>query len=245
MSRKSWYWVVLAFVLVVAVGASLWFSAPARLSNISVANVTNTSVDIYWTTQEPSDSQVDYWSALHMFLELDQEMVINHHLHLSDLTPATTYRYKVMSRDRADNLAVSDEHTLTTLGTPATFVVSALDVTPAEVDIGEKVTISVVVANTDDARGTHEVTLKIEEAVVAIEELTLAGGFSQTVTFTIAEDTAGTHTVSVDGLAGTFEVKAAPPAPPQPINWWLIGGIAASFLALLVFIGLTLSRRRA
>lgn len=215
MSRKSWYGVVLAFVLAVAVGASLWFSAPLRLSNISVSNVTNTSADIYWTTQELSDSQVDYWSALHMFSELDQEMVIHHHIHLSDLTPATTYHYKVMSRDSADNLAVSDEYTLTTLGTPATFVVSALEITPAEVDIGERVTISVVVVNADDARGTHEVTLKIDEAVVATEEVTLAGGSSQTVTFTIAEDAAGTYTVSVDGLAGTFEVKAAPPAPKQ------------------------------
>lgn len=245
MSRKSWYGVVLAFVLVVAVGASLWFSAPARLLNISVSNITNTSVDIYWTTQEPSDSQVEYWSALHMFSELDQEMVIHHHIHLSDLTPATTYHYKVMSRDRADNLAVSDEYTLTTLGTPATFVMSALDVTPAEVDIGEKVTISVVVVNTDDAKGTHEVTLKIDEAVVASKEVTLAGGFSQTVVFTVAENAAGTYTVSVDGLAGTFEVKTAPPALPQPINWRLIGGIAASFVALVVFIWLTLIRRRA
>jgi len=245
MSRKSWYGVVLAFVLVVAVGALLRLSAPPRLSNISVSNITNTSADIYWTTQELSDSQVDYWSGPHMFSELDQEMVIHHHIHLSDLTPATTYHYKVMSRDRADNLAVSDEYTLTTLGTPATFVVSALDITPAEVDIGEKVTISVVVVNTDDAKSTHEVTLKIDEAVVATEEVTLAGGSSQTVTFTIAEDAAGTYAVSVDGLAGTFEVKAALPASPQPINWWLIGGIAAAFVALVVFIGLTLIRRRA
>lgn len=244
MNWKGWYRVVL--VLVVAVGASLWFSASAapQLSNISVANVTNTSADIYWTTQEPGDSQVEYWSALHMFSKLDQEMVINHHIHLSNLTPATTYHYKVMSRDRAGNLAVSDEYTLTTLGTPATFVVSALDIAPAEVDIGEKVTISVVAANVDDARDTHEVSLKIDEVVVATKEVTLAAGSSQTVIFTVGEDTAGSHTVSVDGLVGTFEVRAAP-ASLQPINWWLMGGISVAFVALVMFIWLTLIRRRA
>ena len=119
-----------------------------------------------------------------------------------------------MSKDRAGNLAVSDEYTLTTLGTPAAFTTGVLTISPTEVGIGESLTISVSVANTGDATGTHEVTLEIDEAVVATKEVTLASGASQKVTFTTSQDVAKTYSVSVNGLAGSFVVK--PPALPAP-----------------------------
>jgi subtilase family serine protease len=98
---------------------------------------------------------------------------------------------------------------------PAAFTVSSLSVSPGEVDIGEVVTISVLVANTGDASGIHEVVLKVNNVVVKTKDMTLAGGASQTVTFTIAKDVAGTYTANVNGLSDTFTVKI-PPAPPAP-----------------------------
>jgi len=76
---------------------------------------------------------------------------------------------------------------------------------------------------------------------------------SQTVTFTIANQEAGSYKVEVNGLVGEFIVEApppeAPPPPPtptppaKPINWWLIGGIiAAVVVGSVTFI---LVRRRA
>jgi len=127
---------------------------------------------------------------------------------------------------------------------PAAFATSVLSVTPAEVDIGGRVTISVLVANTGDLAGSYEVTLKINNVVVDTKDVTLAGGTSQTVTFTTSRDIAGSYTVNVDALSGTFVVKP-PPVPPKPINWWLISGIVAGCIIIGGGIALVIRRQGA
>jgi len=124
---------------------------------------------------------------------------------------------------------------------PAAFTASALTISPTEVDVGETVTISIQVANTGDVTGSYEVTLKVDNVVVATKDVTLAGGASQKVTFTAAKDKAGTYTVNVDGLSGTFAVKP----PITPINWWLIGGIIAACVIIGVVVWQVVIRRRA
>jgi PGF-pre-PGF domain-containing protein len=123
---------------------------------------------------------------------------------------------------------------------PAAFTASNLTITPAEVDIGEEVTISVLVTNTGDLSGSYEVILKIDGVAVATKAVTLAGGASETITFTTAQDIAGTYSVTVDGLSGTFGVKAV--VPPKPINWQLIAIIAGVTAAIVV--PLVIRRRR-
>jgi hypothetical protein len=134
---------------------------------------------------------------------------------------------------------------------PAFFVTSDLTIAPEVVDIGDNVTISVSIANTGDLAGSHEVILKLDNVEVATEDITLAAGASETVTFTISEDTDGTYAVNIDGLADTFVVNPAPtpsePTPTQPINWVLIGGIIAACVVVII-IGVAVflvSRRRA
>ena len=121
---------------------------------------------------------------------------------------------------------------------PALFVTSDLAVVPEEVNIGEEATISVFVANTGNLAGSHEVILKIDNVEVATEDITLAGGASETVTFTISKDTDGTYIVGIDGLAATFEVKPAPTPPPPPTatptNWVLIGGIIGGCMVVII-----------
>jgi len=90
---------------------------------------------------------------------------------------------------------------------PATFVASELSITPAEVDIGEEVTITTLITNTGELAGSYKLTLRIDNAVVATREVTLEGGASEEVTFTAAKDVAGIYAVTVDGLSGTFVVR--------------------------------------
>jgi len=99
---------------------------------------------------------------------------------------------------------------------PAAFTTSYLVISLMEVDVGEKVNIRVKVTNTGDLTDSYEVTLKIDKVVVATQDVTLAGGASQTVTFTASKDVAGTYNVNVNGLTGTFVVKAIPAPPPAP-----------------------------
>ena len=126
---------------------------------------------------------------------------------------------------------------------PAEFTSSALNISPREVDIGETVTISVLVTNIGEEEGSYTVTLKINGVVEQTREVTLAGGASQTVTFTTTKDEAGIYSVDVDGLIGSFTVREVV-VPPPPINWPLIGGIIAAVVVvgLLIFF---LVRRRA
>ncbi|GAI28495.1 unnamed protein product, partial [marine sediment metagenome] len=129
---------------------------------------------------------------------------------------------------------------------PAAFTVSKLTISPAEVDIGQGVTISAIVTNTGGEAGTYEVALKIDGVVEATEEVTVSAGASKKVTFTASRDTAASYSVDVSGLSGLFTVKAAPPATPVPappltppgaeptVNWPLVGGIIAG----VVIVGL-------
>ena len=144
---------------------------------------------------------------------------------------------------------------LASTGTAA-FGASDLSITPAEVDIGQEVTISVLVANTGDAAGNYEVTLDIDNVVVVTKAVTLAAGTSERVTFTTAKDVAGTYAVSVGDLSGTFVVKqAAPPALPpeeappeaeesQPLNIWIVVGIIVAVIVVVLAVVMPVRGRR-
>jgi len=97
---------------------------------------------------------------------------------------------------------------------PAAFTASALTISPAEVEIGETVTISVLVTNTGDLSGSYTVTLKIDNVVIDSKAVTLDGGASQKVTFITSKDVTETYTVSIDGLPREFTVEEEEVTPP-------------------------------
>jgi len=85
------------------------------ISNVA-AGVTTTTATITWTTNENSDSQVEYGptQAYGQSTALDTALVTAHSQGLSGLTPGTLYYYRVKSRDAAGNLTTSAEFTFTT-----------------------------------------------------------------------------------------------------------------------------------
>lgn len=129
---------------------------------------------------------------------------------------------------------------------PAQFRTDSLLITPLEADIGQKVAISVVVVNTGGTAGTHRVTFKLDDTVLAYEDVNVPAGGRQSVTFSTTKAVAGTYHVIVDDLAGTLKVKEAP-APPRgaTINWWLIGGLIAGMVAIATVVLLMARRREA
>jgi len=88
----------------------------------------------------------------------------------------------------------------------AKFTVTNLSISPIEVEQGQKVTISAAVTNSGGNPGSYTATLKIDGSVVETKSFTLNAGESQKVSFTIAKESTGNHTVELDGLAGTFKV---------------------------------------
>ena len=86
------------------------------------------------------------------------------------------------------------------------------------------VTITVSVANTGGTEGTYTVVLKINGVKEAEKNVTIAAGKSQDVSFSVTKEQAGSYSVTVDGLSGSFTVTAPPamvPPPPTklPVNW--------------------------
>ncbi len=121
---------------------------------------------------------------------------------------------------------------------PAAFTVSQLSISPAEVEIGETVTISVLVANTGDLSGSYEVALKIDGVAVATGDVTLEGGASQKVIFTTSRDTAGTYAISVEGRQGTLVVKS-----PAALNLWVIIGPIMGVIVIGLLVWWMIRRR--
>jgi uncharacterized cupredoxin-like copper-binding protein len=99
----------------------------------------------------------------------------------------------------------------------AEFRESNLEITPKEVKADEEVKISFAVKNIGDLAGTYKATLKINGAIEDTKTLTLTGGETKTVTFTISKKIIGIYNVDVAGLSGKFSVVTpTPTATPTP-----------------------------
>ncbi|GAI99509.1 unnamed protein product, partial [marine sediment metagenome] len=104
--------------------------------------------------------------------------------------------------DTENNTIMADVEHFTTfaiIGTvtlpPAVFAVGSLSISPATVNIGETVTISLVVTNTGGKSGSYIVTLDINGVKEADETVTVAAGDSQEVSFSVTKEDAGIYSV--------------------------------------------------
>ncbi|MCH7640965.1 fibronectin type III domain-containing protein [Patescibacteria group bacterium] len=89
------------------------------ISDISF-EVTDTTAIITWTTDEDSDSTVDYAdetlvTANPIESSTDATMVISHSIEITGLTAETIYYFTVGSTDASNNNSTSDENTFTTV----------------------------------------------------------------------------------------------------------------------------------
>ena len=99
---------------------------PPAISAISSSNINSTSATISWTTNEASDTQVEYGitPSYGSSSALDTNLVTSHSQRLSGLTASTLYHYRVKSRDAAGNLANSSDQTFTTSALDTSLIAS-------------------------------------------------------------------------------------------------------------------------
>ncbi len=93
---------------------------PPALSSIVVVNITGSSADITWTTDESSDSQVDYGISSGLYTSsIDSgQMVTSHKVTLANLQASTLYYFQVTSVDSVGNESVSGERSFNTSSSP-------------------------------------------------------------------------------------------------------------------------------
>jgi hypothetical protein len=99
-------------------------------------------------------------------------------------------------------------------GPGAKFELGSLNVSPAQVVKDSSLVVSVDVTNAGKAEGNFEARLKIDNALQETKTVSVAVGSTETVSFTVTADTAGTHSVKINDFAGTFDVLT----PPQFAN---------------------------
>jgi hypothetical protein len=76
------------------------------------------------------------------------------------------------------------------------------------------VIIQATVTNTGELSGTCDIILKIDDVVAAKEQVSLALGTSQNVTFKKVISGVKTYSIDVNGQLSTLIVKPIPPPPP-------------------------------
>ncbi len=130
-------------------------------------------------------------------------------------------------------LAAGEDGTVT--WTASEFELYNLVVSPASIETGDTVTVSVTVANVGEESGSYTAELLVDESKVDEETVTLVGGASETVEFTGVSGDEGTHTVSVGDLSGSFTVEA--PQEEPGLNWALyaVAGVVILVIAYVVY----------
>ena len=86
------------------------------ISAMAASAITVSGATLSWTTNETSDSQVQYGVTIGYggTSPLNGSLVTAHTVTLGGLTGATLYHYRVLSRDGAGNLATSGDSTFST-----------------------------------------------------------------------------------------------------------------------------------
>ena len=114
---------------------------------------------------------------------------------------------------------------------PASVSASGLSITPQQVQSGRDVTISINVANTGGATGSYNAVLYINGAVEDSQSVSVPGGTSKNVIFTVSKTKAGVYDVSICGQSGQFEVVH---------TGWFAGGLGTGGIIAIVVIVIVL-----
>ena len=88
----------------------------------------------------------------------------------------------------------------------AEFEVSSLNISPPVVVSGEQTTVTADVENIGEVEGIYTVTLTIDGVEVQTQEVTVAAGAREAVTFQVVKEASGTYQVGIAELTGTLTV---------------------------------------
>jgi hypothetical protein len=113
---------------------------------------------------------------------------------------------------------------------PAKFEVSSMQIKPNQITVGETATVTAVVANVGGTGGIFNVVLSVDTEKSGSKSVQLDPGASQTVTFPLSKDTAGTYQVEIGDASGTFTVKPKMVAKQAEIKY--DGGFPKDYLGL-------------
>lgn len=156
-------------------------NTPPIISNASSSEIQANWAKITWTTDEHSNSKVDYGITSGSYITSSSVATIVapgdlHAVYLTGLTPNTVYYYKIKSTDISNNLGQSAEYSFTTANGPVISGVSCSNVADNSASI---------IWNTDKATNSSQIIYSIYSNLsspntIAISSVaTSTGGFFQ------------------------------------------------------------------
>jgi len=209
-------------------------STPPLISGVSSSGISSTGATISWTTNELSDSQVDYGLTIGYGASspLTSTLVTLHSAFIGGLSPSTTYHYRVRSRDAAGNLAASGDFTFTTTAAadttpPIISAVSSSSISSSAATIAwttNEASTSQVEFGTTSAYGSSS---PLNSTLVAAHSVSLSGLSASTLYHyrVKSRDAAGNLAVSGDF---TFNTQAPPDTTPPAISAVSSSGVSSS-----------------
>jgi len=181
------------------------------ISDVDAVDITATTAAITWTTNNLSDSEVQYGTTTLLgSTESDGSMVLDHYVPLTGLDPDTLYYYEVWSdgvRSPVDN---DEYHSFTTTKLPEEYSITldhACGVCGELVEAGicgEIIEVTAIVG----AAGTYHICWDSRTEASVVETFTATGAGSRTLTFYMPEAKKGIHTVYLTNNAYAEKAKA-------------------------------------
>lgn len=189
-------------------------AAPPVISAVSAAGITTSGATITWTTDQASDSQVQYGVGnTSTSTPVNASLVTNHSVTLSGLSASTTYTYRVVSKTSAGLSTTSSNFTFTTAAPAATFSFT-LSASPASTSVqrglSTATTIGAVLASGSAQAVTFSASGLPSGVTAAFSPASCTVNCSATLTLTTTAATAlGTYPVTVSATGGGANASTA------------------------------------
>lgn len=202
------------------------FNPPLTLTikyNVSELQPDMTESGLYIAAFTPSEN----WTRLQSTVDVLNKTVTVKIAHFSV--------YGLLAQEAANKLSPA-----------AAFTTSDLTVAPQTCAPGGTCIISARIVNNSATEATGEIVLQVNKAEEARKEVTLPGGGSQIVSFTLAKDQPGTYTVAIDNLTGAFTVEAVETQKGQSNlpGFPVLAAVAFCGLLVVIFIIVQIGKQR-
>ncbi len=212
-----------------AVSEDMTFETPLSdllISEVTVLESTPSSFTVVWSTDRPSDSQVEYGTsqAYGSATPVDPDLAIDHTVMVNGLLPSSTYHFRVRSEDAYGCVVVSDDQMVETDSNEpppiGIFGISVSDTTTSSATISwwtSQPATSVVEYGLTDACNL----VTSEQAYVTEHEMNLTGLTSGSFYYfrVRSQAVAGNEAVSPVSTFSTLEiVDLMPPQIPSGLT---------------------------
>ena len=92
---------------------------PPEITGVGATNITSSSADITWNTNQAATSKVEYGTTVLYGLSEESSSLVNaHNIPISGLTAGTLHHYRVISKNNANKETTSADYTFTTDASP-------------------------------------------------------------------------------------------------------------------------------